>query len=207
MLEPDDLHKLDAQTLIKIGRLRAQHKTVRQIAKKLELPPTLIDLAVTKIHRLWIKEIGKEYSDLIAGEMQKLDAIEAAAWHGWHRSLQDEVSVETTTAAGEDGPVVEQKKKVKGQSGNPNFLRILDDCIEKRAKLLSLYKKPEDEESSKLPKIVEVLVTSYEERVEFDKTMGFEDFKKLTDSTSIDEIIADAQNQAGNGQDSTAGDL
>jgi hypothetical protein len=78
----------------------------------------------------------------LAIELEKTVQVEAEAWAAWERSKLDSETLTTTRAqVSETGVVepVEEKLIVKGQSGDPRYLAMIDKCIDRRCKLLGLY--------------------------------------------------------------------
>jgi hypothetical protein len=140
-----------------VVRLYLQGLTMREVADKLgtTAPTVCKDIAV--IRAQWKESALRDYNELLNRELARIDAVESAAWHAWDLSLRERQTIQEEA---ENQPADEQaedsqkkksppkhslewiRRKLKtrreGQSGNPSYLQIVLECVEKRSKLLGL---------------------------------------------------------------------
>jgi hypothetical protein len=139
-----------------------QHK----IAAKYHVTRQQVGKDLAAIRSAWQETMVREFDAYKAEQLAKLDAMEAEAWRGWRRSLRDAVKQTTkltpapppkpARAADPDasddplaeaGPpdpemvVTEDQTVTEGQAGDPRFLQIIGDCIDKRLRVVGGYAK------------------------------------------------------------------
>jgi hypothetical protein len=141
-----------------------QHK----IAAKYHVTRQQIGKDLAGIRAEWQRVMVREFDTYKAEQLAKLDAMEAEAWRGWRRSLRD--AVKQTTKMGPAPPpeqkatrsadpdaaddplaeaaeppadmvVTEDQTVTEGQTGDPRFLQIIGDCIDKRLRVVGGYAK------------------------------------------------------------------
>lgn len=76
---------------------------------------------------LQLKDIDK----MKARELEKINKIESEAWRGWQRSLKNKERVTTGKRTGDEF-------MTEGQAGDPRFLQVVKQCIDKRCEILGL---------------------------------------------------------------------
>lgn len=143
-----------------IARNYLEGKTIRAIAVLISEDPerdytvshTTVGNDLMEIREDWRNSALVDMNAKIGEELAKIDLVELRAWEGYERSIGE--SVTTTTEAQtlgvqqqEEGDQGKQKQKlVKGKktsqvkqlNGDPRFLKIIMDCVERRCKLLGL---------------------------------------------------------------------
>jgi len=83
----------------------------------------------------WLKSSIRDFDEMRAQELAKIDRLEREYWRGWERSCED---AETVRKEGPASGVEKIVKTEKGQAGDPRFLSGVERCIERRCKLLGL---------------------------------------------------------------------
>lgn len=77
---------------VQIARKLLEHKSQRQIARELDVGVTTINRDIGVIRHEWRKELLRDYSDLVATEMAKLEVAEevvmAALYQGDQNAVQ-----------------------------------------------------------------------------------------------------------------------
>lgn len=82
----------------------------------------------------WERSAVNHIEQRKAQELAKLNEIEAAAWDGFERSLQNkEETIKGTTPKGH-----QDITKIVGQAGDPRYLDIALKCVDKRCQILGL---------------------------------------------------------------------
>ncbi len=110
--------------------------TMRPIAKELGVAVSTVALDLKAVRDVWRDEMAEEYEVWKDRELERVDRVEAAAWQGWERSLQD--AVKTTEKTGGEGGA-ENTITAEGQAGDASFLNVIDKCIGQRCRILGLY--------------------------------------------------------------------
>jgi hypothetical protein len=138
------------------------------IAARLGLPKAagqrMVSRDIAAITQEWRGRAALQLDEAKGKELARIDQVEAAAWVGWERSLQN---AETTEAA-VSGDRKSGKKVSKGQAGDPQFLRVVLDCVAQRRALLGLD----------APKRTEVTGADGEAAA-VNVSVSMEDFRKL----------------------------
>ena len=124
--------------------LRSRGLSFRKIAKEVGVTVKTAYVRYQKA-REWYKEIVAEhYEDHIAREFEKIDAIEDAAWNAFFRSQgQRTTTTEKVKSKGEEGEETDTTVRTVHEAGDPRFLVIIGDCVDRRARLLGTIKQDE----------------------------------------------------------------
>jgi hypothetical protein len=151
-----------------VARLYCRGVPQHRIAAKYGVTQQLISKDLAAIRSEWQRQMVEFFDAYKAEQLAKLDAMEAEAWRGWRRSLRD--AVKQTTKMGPalpakqkparaadpdatDDPlaeaveppaemvVTEDATVTEGQAGDPRFLQIIGDCIDKRLRVVGGYAK------------------------------------------------------------------
>ena len=136
-------------------QLRAQSRRMRvaelilrgvtnqvEICRELGLPPSeqpTISRDIKALREDWRCRTTLALDEVKGEELARLDAVIAAAWLGWEKSLQD---AETREASKSDGRETARRTS-RGQSGNPSFLRAIIEAIARKCAVLGLDVPPE----------------------------------------------------------------
>lgn len=140
-----------------VHELYLKGHSLRYIARQLNVVVSTVFHDVNAIREEWRSQRVQKLDDEINHQLAKYDLIETQAWIGWERSLRE--SVEKVAEAGEtkDGPYQKRRRKRVLQSGDPRFLKIIDDVLASRRQLLGLNA-PSKVEMTSVIKSVEVEV-------------------------------------------------
>jgi len=87
------------------------------------------------IREEWKSRASEEYGVRLNRELDKLDLVESTAWTEYERSRQDAVR----KVAEDNGGKVKKSIVTEGQCGDPRYLGIVMDCVDKRLKILGAY--------------------------------------------------------------------
>src|SRR5436190_3827327 len=119
----------------KVADLYLQGLSQASIAEQLEVSQTSVARDLAKIERSWRESAIRDFDAAKERELQRLALIEKNAWEGWKRSCQP---IQSATVDGQAADSQKAKRTVKHQNGQPRFLELVLECIDKRAKLLGL---------------------------------------------------------------------
>lgn len=117
-----------------VAELYLQGSSQLEIANRLGISQGTAsnDLRATKRH--WRESAMRDFDELVAHEMAKLELLEREAWRGWNLSLEP---AEATRVVN-DGSNKRAEKTVRQQQGDPRYLEQLQRCIAARRALLGL---------------------------------------------------------------------
>lgn len=109
------------------------------IAEQLGISQTTVSRCLKRVADYCRKIYSAEFKEILNRELQKLDHLELEAWKGWEKSCKD-AARQTVKAvrSGTEAIPVEKTLVTEGQSGDPRFLQIVNDCISKRCDLLGV---------------------------------------------------------------------
>ncbi len=133
------------QDYVTIARLYVQGQSQQQIADALgnKVSRRQIGKDLQVIRQRWVDSQVKDFGTIQAVQLAKLDLAEARAWDGFERSQQDSIKITTKSGRGngDDGwPLPDEiTTHREGQAGDPAFLKIILDCVEKRCKIFGLF--------------------------------------------------------------------
>lgn len=145
--------------LVRLEEMYRAGHTQRQMGEALGVTHQQVAYDIKKLHTVWRESAIRDFDAAKAAEIALVDQVELEAMRGWLRSCED---AEGTTRDRSDKSSKIPKGKTKGkakadpsettlrvvqtskgQSGDPNFLRVMLECSDKRSKLLGLYATPE----------------------------------------------------------------
>ena len=119
-------------------------------ARDYTLTQQMISYDLQRIQESWLKSSLRDFDQMRADELGKVDRLEREFWRGWERSCEDAETVVTKQKGvvkqyrdEERGQLVTERpgevnQTRKGQAGDPRFLAGVERCIERRCKLLGL---------------------------------------------------------------------
>jgi hypothetical protein len=154
-------------------------KTLASIAKKEGVTIHTVRRDIDRARLEWRKEQTASYEDHVDKQLARLDAIEAAAWLGWERSLRDELTTGTEDGETPKGPVSKTKVNRKNQSGNASFLRVLNDAVRQRSEILGLTDPDARNASNTDDSMVVSVVIESREEADALQSISLESYKNL----------------------------
>ena len=98
--------------------------------------PTIVAADLRVIRRRWADARGLAEDDPRLVELGRLDRLEREAWRAWGRSRQP---IETTRV-GQDSRGQKAERTLRKQAGDPRYLTLVRDCIDRRCRLLGLLR-------------------------------------------------------------------
>jgi hypothetical protein len=121
-----------------VARLYLMGWTQAAIGVKWEVSQQQISEDIKAVRAEWMESRKASYDQWIAQELARIDVIEANAWEQWARSCQDAVTVKTAQGTGGETGWTKDERIVSEQPGDPRFLTVALNCVERRSKLLGL---------------------------------------------------------------------
>ena len=117
-----------------VAELYLQGWSQPAIAHHLEVSQSTICGDLKAIREDWRDSAIRDFDELRATELQKLDLVEKEAWGAWQRSQKPAQSA-VVTGEGHDQKA---RKSMKHQYGDPRFLQLITHCISQRRAILGL---------------------------------------------------------------------
>jgi hypothetical protein len=154
-----------------------QGMTMRAIGHELGISVKTVFNDMERARQKWREVVARSYEEHLPAKLAELDAVRAAAWEGWKRSLEDDVTDHKEKGSNSQGSNSKRSKKRRRQSGNPAFLARVESATRMECKLLGLLDRDSGDGDTDAPKIVEVIITSREEHEEFN-TISLENYQR-----------------------------
>lgn len=145
---------------MKIARAYVEGNTQEEIAKKMDMSIASVSKHLSAIRIYWLAIMAADFDQVKSEQLAKIDRLERTAWRAWRRSTRP---IATRHVQVERNRAVEYKRNEKGEvdktkaptvkmvvskeiddttertnAGDPRFLQIVDNCIERRLKLMGL---------------------------------------------------------------------
>lgn len=117
-----------------VAELYLQGWSQPAIAGHLNVTQPTVCADLKAIRQLWRKSAIRDFDEIRATELQKLDLIEKESWAAWHRSQKPAQSAIVTG----EGADQRARKSLKYQNGDPRYLQQVNHCIAHRRALLGL---------------------------------------------------------------------
>lgn len=141
------LAKVDTgQVRHEIARLYLQLFTQAEIARQVNLNQSNVSRHLAAIQEEWRAARVRDLDLAKSRELARIDEVERAAWEQWKRSIKDAVERVTEQVegpAGADGKPTGARLKalerIAGRCGDPRYLSVIDNCVDRRCKILGLY--------------------------------------------------------------------
>lgn len=111
-----------------------------QIARAFEVDQSTISRDLEAIHDEWLRHALFDLTAIKARELARVNEAEREAWRGWQRSQRP--AEKLTTNVGADGLKASHVRE--GQAGDPRFLQLILNCVERRCKILGVDRQPDD---------------------------------------------------------------
>ncbi len=118
----------------KVADLYLKCFSQRQIALELGISQATVCRDLLAVQDEWVKSAMLDFDKRKAMELAKIDRVEREAWLAYERKIGPKQRKKMSVKAGnKDGEVVMWE-----EAGDPRFLRIVLDCIDRRSALLGL---------------------------------------------------------------------
>jgi hypothetical protein len=134
-VKPARKHKI-MERRAEVARRYLQGETQIGIGLALRVSQATVSIDLAHLRQEWRANAALDIGELQARELARLDQVESEAWAAWERSKQ---SRETRTT-GTDGDKSHARIRKEDQCGDPRYLIIVQNCIERRCALFGLDK-------------------------------------------------------------------
>ena len=118
-----------------VAEMYLKGNTMAAIAEKLGgYSINMVNYDLREVRKRWRASTVRDFDAHREEQLARLDLIEAAAWREWERSCKD--YYKQTTGTGAMGPI--DKEETGGQTGDPRYMNVILNTVERRCKLLGL---------------------------------------------------------------------
>ena len=121
-----------------VARRYLEGMTQVAIAAELGVGLRTVKRDLFNIREQWKKSAIRDFDEVKAEQLAKLDRMECEVWEQWRRSCEDYEKrvVEDRTAT--QFPGTNERTETGGQYGDPRYMNTLVSIIEQRCKLMGL---------------------------------------------------------------------
>lgn len=123
--------------LQRIAEMYLSGRTQSDIGNTLGLTQQTISNDLKALQKRWVESSLRDFDDLRAEQLAKIDKIEAHYWAAWDRSRTERKRNKVGRKTG-DTNTDSVETATEGRDGNPAFLMGVERCIDRRCKLLGL---------------------------------------------------------------------
>lgn len=111
-----------------------------EIAKEFGVSRTTISRDIATIERQWHRETMRNYDAYKAKQLRELEEVKHEAWTAWNESRSKFHKIVSKTNGGKRGKSKpgEITTTVEERCGDPRFLSVVLDCIDKQSELAGL---------------------------------------------------------------------
>lgn len=120
------------------ARLYLQGWSQVRIAEKVGVSQPQISLDLKEIRKRWLESSIRDFDQVKAEELAKIDKLESTAWEAWERSVGDRTVTTYKTGVNGKGEVDELTERKEKLNGDPRYLTIVENCILRRCKIFGI---------------------------------------------------------------------
>lgn len=126
--------------LQQIAEMYLSGRTQADIAHALNVTQQTISNDLKTLQERWLASSVRDFNELRAEQLAKIDRLEAEYWSAWERSKRPRTrkGKKQKSSSGPTGNSDESSVVVEERDGNPAWLAGVDRCVERRCKLLGL---------------------------------------------------------------------
>jgi len=117
-----------------IANLYLQGIIQAEIGARLGMTQPMVCYDIKVIKKRWLASSVRDFDEAKARELARIDNVETVAWRQFELSQGDKKS--TTVKKSEGG--TEATKKIEERLGDPRYLKIVLDCVDRRCKILGV---------------------------------------------------------------------
>lgn len=121
-----------------VAKLYLEGNSLRQIAGRLGCSHQTVKLDMDFMYGEWQQERKPTFDEAVTKELRKLDKLESQAWDGWERSCRDAEKTIEENGVTEKGDFIKSRKEVAPQAGDPRFLQVILQAMQRRCTILGI---------------------------------------------------------------------
>lgn len=116
------------------GHTMAAIAEALEAANGIKYSVNMVNYDLREIRKRWRSSAVRDFDAHREEQLARLDLLEAKAWREFERSCED--YYKQTTGTGPMGPI--DKEETGGQTGDPRYMNVILNIVERRCKLLGL---------------------------------------------------------------------
>lgn len=113
-------------------------ETQAAIAEDLGITRSMVSRELSAIRDAWLKSAVRDFDQLKSEELARIDEVERQYWDAWQRSIGEKKRTATERSSVGDATRNRASVQTEEMLGNPEYLKGVERCIERRCKLLGL---------------------------------------------------------------------
>jgi DNA-binding CsgD family transcriptional regulator len=164
----------------RVATMFLQGSSMRQIGREIGVSVHTVSKDLMRARKEWKSEAAKTYEERLPEKLAELNAIRAAAWEGWKRSLRPESIISKESNETKDGNFERRGRKRKTTAGDPRFLQRLESILRTECQILGMLDSDVTENNSVTVNAVEIVINNAKEKEQFEKIYSLEEFQKQT---------------------------
>lgn len=145
MSESDRSESQKAKHLAEIAARYLRGETQAAIADSLGVSQSTVSRDLRELRAFWRESAIRDFDELVAEQLAKIDALEAEYWQAWQRSLKVKETIRNESGENDKGPWTKTITSREVLIGESSYLAGVERCIAARCKLLGLDKPAKSE--------------------------------------------------------------
>lgn len=132
---------------VRISELYLKGWQQKDIAKELGMTESTVSRDLENLRKDWIASAAMNFDDAKARELAKIDRMEREAWVAWELSKTPDANApdanmrgkKTVTQTGVEGKATEFQQTRETSPGDPQYMKVIQWCVEQRLKIMGGY--------------------------------------------------------------------
>lgn len=145
MSDVDRSESQKAKHLAEIATRYLRGETQAAIASTLGINQSTVSRDLASLRQIWRDSAVRDFDELVAEQLAKIDALEAEYWQAWQRSVTVKETIRNESGENSKGPWNKSVTAREVLLGDPSYLAGVERCIAARCKLLGLDKPAKSE--------------------------------------------------------------
>lgn len=129
-----------AKHLAEIASRYLKGETQAAIANALGINQSTVSRDLAALRMVWRESATRDFDELVAEQLAKIDALEAEYWQAWQRSVTTKETIRNESGENAKGPWTKSATSREVLIGESSYLVGVERCIAARCKLLGLDK-------------------------------------------------------------------
>lgn len=142
-----------ASRRVAVMRLYCAGKSMRDIGEKVGCSATTVHFDVRHCLQSFGRLTEQTTRKMIARELARLDTIEKECWEAWEKSKGESSKTRTRKKQRGNANEFEAVNETTQRAGDPRYMKLILECIEKRARLLRLCDSGDTTDPNELPPV------------------------------------------------------
>lgn len=93
---------------------------------------------VDALYEEWRADRKDTFDEAVIKMLRSIDKLESEAWDGWVRSCRDAEKIIEETGTSDKGPTSKSRTEIAKQAGNPVFLQVILQAMQRRCTILGI---------------------------------------------------------------------